>query len=130
MVEWAAHDTKREIGGKETPAPVVSGGVSKSTTGNTWCVANPDADKVKLQAALDFACGEGGSDCGPIQRGATCYDPNTLVAHASFAFNSYYQKQSRKGGSCYFGGTSYVVTQEPSEYSINPFYFYFALNMF
>ncbi|RZB67485.1 Glucan endo-1,3-beta-glucosidase 3 isoform A [Glycine soja] len=98
---------------KETPAPVVSGGVSKSTTGNTWCVANPDADKVKLQAALDFACGEGGSDCGPIQRGATCYDPNTLVAHASFAFNSYYQKQSRKGGSCYFGGTSYVVTQEP-----------------
>ncbi|KHN44765.1 Glucan endo-1,3-beta-glucosidase 11 [Glycine soja] len=69
--------------------------------------------KIKLQAALDFAAGKGGSDCGPIQRGATCYDPNTLVAHASFAFNSYYQKQSRKGGSCYFGGTSYVVTQEP-----------------
>jgi len=104
------------------PAPVVSGGVSKSTTGNTWCVANPDADKVKLQAALDFACGEGGADCAPIQHGATCYDPNTVVAHASFAFNSYYQKQSRKGGSCYFGGTSYVVTQEPSEYSKNPFF--------
>jgi len=103
------------------PAPVVSGGVSKSTTGNTWCVANPDADKVKLQAALDFACGEGGADCAPIQHGATCYDPNTIVAHASFAFNSYYQKQARKGGSCYFGGTSYVVTQEPSEYSKNPF---------
>ncbi|KAL9316146.1 hypothetical protein ACSQ67_017147 [Phaseolus vulgaris] len=97
----------------QAPAPNVSGGVSKSTTGNTWCVANPDADKVKLQAALDFACGEGGADCAPIQHGATCYDPNTIVAHASFAFNSYYQKQARKGGSCYFGGTSYVVTQEP-----------------
>ncbi|KAL2317016.1 hypothetical protein Fmac_030892 [Flemingia macrophylla] len=107
------HDRPSPANGVPSPAPVVSGGVSKSTTGNTWCVANPDADKVKLQAALDFACGEGGADCRPIQHGATCYDPNTLVAHASFAFNSYYQKQSRKGGSCYFGGTSYVVTQEP-----------------
>ncbi|XP_057441693.1 glucan endo-1,3-beta-glucosidase 12 [Lotus japonicus] len=111
------HDKPSPVGGGEkqpvpSPAPV-SGGVSKSTTGNNWCVANPDAEKVKLQAALDFACGEGGADCRPIQPGATCYDPNSLVAHASFAFNSYYQKKARAGGSCYFGGTSYVVTQEP-----------------
>lgn len=106
-------------GNTNQPTPAVSpvGGVSKSTTGDTWCVANPDADKNKLQLALDFACGEGGADCRTIQPGATCYNPNTLVAHASFAFNSYYQKQARAGGSCFFGGTSYVVTQEPSEYS-------------
>ncbi|KAK3184429.1 hypothetical protein Dsin_031715 [Dipteronia sinensis] len=89
------------------------GGVSKSTSGNTWCVAKGEAGKEKLQSALDYACGEGGADCRPIQQGSTCYNPNSLEAHASFAFNSYYQKQSRAGGSCYFGGAAYVVTQPP-----------------
>jgi hypothetical protein len=102
-------------GGQQVSAPV-RGGVSKSTTGNTWCVANPDAGKEKLQAALDFACGEGGADCRPIQPDATCYSPNTLVAHSSFAFNSYYQKKGRGMGDCYFGGAAFVVTQEPSAY--------------
>ncbi|KAL5101680.1 hypothetical protein RYX36_006007 [Vicia faba] len=111
------HDNPSPVSGSANqPAPAEgggNGGVSKSTTGNTWCVANPYADKNKLQAALDFACGEGGADCRSIQPNSTCYNPNTLVSHASFAFNSYYQKQARAGGSCYFGGTSYVVTQEP-----------------
>ena len=109
---------RSSVTGSHQVAAPVKGGVSKSTTGNTWCVANPDAGKQKLQAALDFACGEGGADCRSIQPGATCYDPNTLVAHSSFAFNSYYQKQGRGMGDCYFGGAAYVVTQEPSAYFI------------
>ncbi|KAL4588957.1 hypothetical protein LXL04_001858 [Taraxacum kok-saghyz] len=83
------------------------------TGGHSWCVARGGVGKDKLQSGLDFACGEGGADCRSIQPGSTCYDPNTLQAHASFAFNSYYQKMRRAAGACSFGGAAYVVTQPP-----------------
>ncbi|GFP79096.1 glucan endo-1 3-beta-glucosidase 13 [Phtheirospermum japonicum] len=83
--------------------------------GQTWCVASDKAEEKKLQEALDYACGEGGADCRWIQPGSTCYNPNTLVNHASYAFNSYYQKNYRKSGSCDFGGAAYVVTQSPGK---------------
>ncbi|KAL3502425.1 hypothetical protein ACH5RR_036874 [Cinchona calisaya] len=85
--------------------------------GQTWCVARGDVGVKKLLEALHYACGEGAADCRPIQPGATCYNPNTLEAHASYAFNSYYQKHDRKSGSCYFGAAAYVVSQSPSKFS-------------
>lgn len=91
---------------------------SSTHVGQTWCVANGKTSKEKLQEGLDYACGEGGADCRPIQKGATCYDPESLEAHASYAFNSYYQKNARGAGTCDFGGAAYVVSQPPSTYSI------------
>ncbi|XP_027330047.1 glucan endo-1,3-beta-glucosidase 12 isoform X2 [Abrus precatorius] len=107
--------TVKEV--NEAPSNSVSKSeVPVSTTsfrGQTWCVANGASSVEKLANALNYACGEGGADCTPIQPDATCYNPNTLEAHASYAFNSYYQKKSRATGTCDFGGTAYVVTQPP-----------------
>ncbi|KAJ4813931.1 hypothetical protein LUZ62_026497 [Rhynchospora pubera] len=90
-----------------------SGNVRSSSTGEMWCVANVMAGKEKLQKALDFACGEGGADCKAIQPGAGCFEPNTIEAHASYAFNSYYQKKGRGFWTCDFGGAAYVVNRPP-----------------
>lgn len=89
------------------------GGQSKEED-NTWCVARYGTDPISLQAALDWACGPGYADCGPIQPGGSCYAPNTLFAHASFAFNRYYQKNMKAPGSCDFQGAAMVIDVSPS----------------
>ncbi|CAN8294646.1 unnamed protein product [Cochlearia groenlandica] len=91
--------------------PVVSN--SPSVQGQSWCVAKPGASEVSIQLALDYACGIGGADCSQIQQGGSCYSPNSLQNHASFAFNSYYQKNPSPQ-SCDFGGAASVVSTNPS----------------
>ncbi|KAL7157599.1 hypothetical protein ABFS83_02G087800 [Erythranthe nasuta] len=52
-------------------------------------IAKPGAPADQLQQFIDFACSK--IDCGPIQPGGACFDPNTVQAHASYALNSYFQ---------------------------------------
>ncbi|KAK9089759.1 hypothetical protein Scep_028841 [Stephania cephalantha] len=115
-VPFTAEAVKGWNGGKAQQAPVKNGGggggggggVTAAAAGQTWCVADEKMRGERLQEGLDYACGEGGADCRPIQEGATCWNPNTVHAHASYAFNSYYQKKRRAVGSCYFGGAAFV----------------------
>ncbi|XP_047315287.1 PLASMODESMATA CALLOSE-BINDING PROTEIN 3-like [Impatiens glandulifera] len=84
-----------------------------AASGGTWCVANPSASETALQVALDYACGYGGADCSALQQGSSCYNPNTVRDHASYAFNAYYQK-SPLPTSCVFGGTATLSSTDPS----------------
>ncbi|KAH7670403.1 Glucan endo-1,3-beta-D-glucosidase protein [Dioscorea alata] len=82
--------------------------------GSTWCVAVSSATAKALQAALDYACGPGGADCVPIQIDGLCYLPNSLAAHASYAFNSCFQRSGQAPGSCDFAGTATTSITDPS----------------
>ncbi|KAK3009600.1 hypothetical protein RJ639_013101 [Escallonia herrerae] len=79
----------------------------------SWCVVRSDASEQALQTALDYACGAG-ADCAPIQSSGLCYLPNTIQAHASYAYNSYFQRKNMAPGSCDFSGTATVASTDPS----------------
>ncbi|XP_027921969.1 glucan endo-1,3-beta-glucosidase 13 [Vigna unguiculata] len=82
--------------------------------GTTWCVARPGASQNDLQNALDWACGLGMANCKAIQQGGPCFQPDTLVSHASYAFNSYYQTNGNSDIACNFGGTAALTKRDPS----------------
>ncbi|KAJ7964625.1 Glucan endo-1,3-beta-glucosidase [Quillaja saponaria] len=95
------------------PPPLVPTPPHKNPQFSVWCVAKPTVPDPIIQVAMDYACGSG-ADCKSIQPNGPCYQPDTLLSHASFAFNSYWQKTKVGGGTCDFGGTAMLVTVDPS----------------
>ncbi|KAM2755576.1 hypothetical protein PS2_017564 [Malus domestica] len=87
---------------------------SNGTTTTTWCIASSKASELDLQNALDWACGPGNVDCRAIQPSQPCFEPDNTVAHASFAFNTYYQQNGATDIACSFGGTGIKVDKNPS----------------
>ncbi|GMY26810.1 PLASMODESMATA CALLOSE-BINDING PROTEIN 3-like [Fagus crenata] len=81
--------------------------------GAYWCVARSDASNQALQTALDYACASG-ADCTPLLSNGLCFLPNTIQAHASYAFNSFFQRKAMAPGSCDFSGTATIAQTDPS----------------
>lgn len=98
------------------PAAAPATGGHGGGGGGLWCVAKPSVPPETLQEALDYACGEGDADCEAISPTGSCYYPDTVVAHASYAFNSYWQKTKSIGGTCGFGGTAMLINSDPSKH--------------
>ncbi|XP_063942054.1 glucan endo-1,3-beta-glucosidase 1 isoform X2 [Daucus carota subsp. sativus] len=88
--------------------------LANDTTNQTYCIAMDTIDAKTLQTALDWACGPGRANCSEIQPGETCYQPNNVKNHASYAFDSYYQKEGRNAGSCDFKGVAMITTTDPN----------------
>ncbi|PIA26643.1 hypothetical protein AQUCO_09100065v1 [Aquilegia coerulea] len=91
--------------------------LANDTTNNTFCTAKDNSDPKMLQAALDWACGPGKVDCSSLLQGQPCYEPDNVIAHASYAFDSYYHKMGMASGTCYFNGVAAISTNDPSHNS-------------
>ncbi|KAJ4812588.1 hypothetical protein LUZ62_025154 [Rhynchospora pubera] len=89
-----------------------------------WCVVDDQQTDDVLQKALDWACGPGHADCMAIQPKMPCYLPNTVKDHASFAFNSYWQKYKKQGATCDFHAAALLTETDPShgscKFEFNP----------
>lgn len=75
-----------------------------------WCVANNNAEDTALQGGLDWACGQGGVDCSPIQQGGPCCDPSDVQQMACYAFNDYNLKHGMTDESCNFDHSAAVTS--------------------
>ncbi|KAM7484686.1 hypothetical protein LguiA_000695 [Lonicera macranthoides] len=92
--------------------------LANDTTNQTYCVAKGSADAKMLQAALDWACGPGKVDCSPLSQGEPCYEPDTVAAHATYAFDAYYHQMAFAEGTCNFNGVATITTTNPSMESV------------
>lgn len=90
-----------------------------TSSGGKWCIASPTASEADLKNALDWACGPGNVDCSAIQPSQPCFEPDNLVSHASYAFNSYFQQNAATDIACSFGGAGVKTNKNPSMWPPN-----------
>lgn len=86
--------------------------------GPIWCVLATHGRKLNETAvgdALTYACGQGNGTCDAVQPGGECFQPNTGEAHASYAFNSYWQQFRKIGATCYFNNLAEQTIKDPSK---------------
>ncbi|KAJ7960088.1 putative Glucan endo-1,3-beta-glucosidase [Quillaja saponaria] len=88
--------------------------LANDTTNQTYCTAKDGSDPKMLQAALDWACGSGKVDCSPLLQGQPCYEPDNIIAHSTYSFDTYYHQMGKSPESCDFNGVATITTTDPS----------------
>jgi len=99
------------------PQPLPGGGRGSSPASSPakqWCVPKPDATDAQLQANINYVCSQG-VDCQPIQAGGSCFAPNTVRAHATYAMHTFYQTKGRQPFQCDFANTGVLTHSNPSK---------------
>ncbi|XP_059669130.1 glucan endo-1,3-beta-D-glucosidase-like [Cornus florida] len=94
-----------------------SGGIMSFAHGQapgqgSWCMAKPSSSDVELLENINYACGV--ANCSAIQNDGPCYNPASLLNHASVAMNLYYQKAGRNFWNCDFKKSGVIVVTDPS----------------
>ncbi|KAI8548810.1 hypothetical protein RHMOL_Rhmol07G0303400 [Rhododendron molle] len=84
-----------------------------------WCLPKGGVSDAQLQANLDYACGQQGIDCSPIQPGGACFEPNTVASHAAYAMNLLYQSSAKDPSNCDFSQTATISSNNPSYNACN-----------
>ncbi|XLS71668.1 hypothetical protein HN51_028533 [Arachis hypogaea] len=79
-----------------------------------------------LHATLDWACGLGKVECSAIRQGQPCDEPDNVIAHSTYAFDSYYHKKRKTPDSCDFNRVATISTMDPS--MVKKVFDYFYLN--
>ncbi|CAL5210368.1 unnamed protein product [Lathyrus oleraceus] len=95
------------------PPPSVPPRAKTAPQATLWCVAKASVPDPIIEEAMNYACWSG-ADCTSIQPNGPCFQPDSVFAHASYAFNSYWQRTKASGGTCEFGGTAVLVSVDPS----------------
>ncbi|KAM6552165.1 hypothetical protein CsatB_001973 [Cannabis sativa] len=81
----------------------------------TWCIAKPSAPELTLKNNQFYACDHlDEHDCDAIEQDHPCFNTNSLMLHASFAMNLYYQRKGRHPWNCDFDKTGLVSLNNPS----------------
>ncbi|CAN1228303.1 Probable glucan endo-1,3-beta-glucosidase A6 [Linum grandiflorum] len=83
--------------------------------GKVWCVVARGADMKSLGKELAYACSHGNKTCEALEPGKECYEPVSLIWHASYAFSSYWTQFRSQGATCHFNGLAVQTTRNPGK---------------
>ncbi|XP_057457379.1 probable glucan endo-1,3-beta-glucosidase A6 [Lotus japonicus] len=103
-----------DLSGKTPESELASLPTTGDYKGKAWCVVAEGANETAVAAALSYACSQGNRTCDPIQPGKSCFKPDTVVGHASYAFSSYWAQMRPVGGTCFFNGLGIATATNPS----------------